>query len=321
MKDERSLREKASRAFRERFLQDEENYRKKLGELSVSVPGFAELSAELEATGLKALRAAIGGGDISGVRKETEELRRRRSSLLVAHGYAPDEADRRYRCEKCSDSGFVGLNMCQCLRRELTVAALEASGLGKLIRTQSFETFSLEHYSGREKALMKAIGARLFSFAKNFSEKTSDSFLLIGGTGLGKTHLATSVARVVVEKGYDVLYRPAQELFAVFNRQRFGDGFEGDGAERVFFDCDLLIIDDLGTEVTTQYTVSWLYDVVNSRMNAEKPTIISTNLTEDALRSRYDDRITSRLLFNYTTLFFVGRDIRDQKAQDSIPKG
>lgn len=317
MKSERSLREQTSQNFRDRFLRDEEDYRRKLEELTVTVPGFAELSAELEATGLKALRAAIGGGDIAEVRRETEELRRRRCELLVAHGYAPDEADRQYRCEKCSDSGFVGLEMCSCLRRELTLASLEASGLGRLIRTQSFETFSLTHYVGREQALMKAIATRLFSFAKNFSGESTDNFLMIGGTGLGKTHLATSVAKVVVEKGYDVLYRPAQELFAVFNRQRFGDGFEGDGAEREFFDCDLLIIDDLGTEVTTQYTVSWLYDVVNSRLNAEKPTIISTNLTEDAIRSRYDDRITSRLLFNYTPLFFVGRDIRDQKAQKS----
>ncbi len=316
-KNSRSLREQASQNFRNRFLQDEEDYKRKLEELSSSLPGFAELSAELEATGLKALQTALSGGDIALVRRETEELRRRRSELLTSHGYAPDAADRKYRCAKCSDSGFVELEMCSCLRSELTLASLEASGLGKLVRTQSFETFSLSHYVGREQALMKAIGARLFSFAKNFSEKSTENFLMIGGTGLGKTHLATSVARVVVEKGYNVLYRPAQELFAVFNRQRFGDGFEGDGAEREFFDCDLLIIDDLGTEVTTQYTVSWLYDVVNSRLNAEKPTVINTNLTEDALRSRYDDRITSRLLFNYTPLFFVGHDIRDQKAQRS----
>ena len=107
-------------------------------------------------------------------------------------------------------------------------------------------------------------------------------------------------------------YRPAGEFFAVFNRQRFGDGYEGDGAERIFFDSDLLILDDLGTEVTTQYTVSWLYDVVNYRMNAEKPTIINTNLSEAGLRERYDDRVTSRLLFNYTPLYFVGHDVRDQ---------
>ena len=315
-KDDISLREKAAEDFHAAFRADEEAYKARLAELSASLPGFRELTAKLEATGLRAYLAAVRGEGVDEVRRETEELRKKRCELLVSAGYAADYADRKYRCEKCSDSGFVGLKMCSCLRRALTMAALDGSGFGKLVRRQSFENFSLDYYDGRDKAIMKMNVARLREFAEGFSDDTRENFLLIGGTGLGKTHLASAVTRVVVEKGYDVVYRSASEFFAVFNRQRFGDGYEGDGAQRPFFECDLLILDDLGTEVTTQYTVSWLYDVINYRLNEEKPMIVSTNLTEDALRSRYDDRITSRIFGNYVPLIFTGSDVRAKKTEE-----
>ena len=315
-KDEFSRREKAAEDFHAKFRADEEAHKARLAELSATLPHFAELTAKLEATGLRAYLAAVKGEGVDDVRRETEALRHKRRELLVSAGYPADYADRKYRCEKCSDSGFVGLEMCSCLKSELTMAALDESGLGKLVRKQSFDNFSLEYYEGRDRAIMKMNVDRLRAFADSFSDETRDNFLLIGGTGLGKTHLASAVTRVVIEKGYDAVYRPAGEFFAVFNRQRFGDGYEGDGAEKAFFECDLLILDDLGTEVTTQYTVSWLYDVINRRLNEEKPTVISTNLTEDALRARYDDRITSRIFGNYVPLIFTGNDVRAKKTEE-----
>ena len=314
-KSDLTPREKAAQRFRARFLADSAAYEAKLAELSAKIPGFASVTAEIESTAMKAFQCAIDGGDFGELRSATESVRDKRRALLVSCGYPPDAADRKYRCEKCSDSGFVGLEMCPCLRREIALASLEASGLGKLVETQGFDTFSLDFYKGRERDLMEANAKKLALYAYGFSEKTKENLLLMGATGLGKTHLTTSVAKVVIERGFDVLYRPAGEFFGVFNRQRFGDGHEGDGAERGFFECDLLILDDLGTEAVTQYTVSWLYDVINHRLNAEKPTIINTNLTEDGLRSRYDDRIASRLLFNFTPILFVGRDVRDQKTR------
>ena len=319
-KNEPTPRERAAERFRGRLLADNAAFDANLARLSAEIPGFAEITAELEATGLKCFHCAINGGDVDPLRRETKKLRKARCDLLAAHGYPPDAADRKYRCEKCSDSGFVGLEMCSCLKRELTLAAIESSGLGKLIETQNFKSFSLDYYQGRERDLMRATRNRIERYASEFSEKTTENLLLMGATGLGKTHLTTSLAKVVIEKGFDVLYRPAGEFFAVFNRQRFGDGYEGDGAERGFFEADLLILDDLGTEAVTQYTLSWLYDVINSRLNAEKPTIINTNLSEEALRERYDDRIASRLLFNYTPLYFVGRDVRDQKTRGGVRK-
>lgn len=309
-----SARERAVREFREQFNEDSREYENTLATLREKVPGFAALTAELEATSLKLLRAAAAGQGVSSISDETAMLRKKREDLLESCGYPRDAAERKYRCEKCSDSGFVGLKMCSCLRERITRASLEDSGLGKLIDNQSFENFSLGYYEGRTRELVKQNAVRLREFALSFDRSTKDNFLLIGATGLGKTHLTTSAAKEVIRRGYDVVYRTAQEMFAVFNRQRFGDGFEGDGSERIFFDADLLIVDDLGTEVTTQYTVSWLYDVINSRLNAEKPMIFNTNLSEEELRQRYADRITSRLFGSFTPLYFFGKDVRAQKT-------
>lgn len=311
----REITAKVMAEFANRRAEGEKEYDARIAEASAAVPGFAELTKELSSTGLRIFASSIGGGkaDLEAIRRETEEIRSKRSALLTAAGYPADYADRRYRCEKCSDSGYVDLKMCSCLRREFIVAGMENSGLGKLLATQSFENFSLRFYSGRDEVIMKHNADKLRKFAENFSSETTESFLLLGATGLGKTHLSTSVAKVVIERGYNVLYRTAQDIMSVFERQRFGDGHQGDGTEREFFEADLLIIDDLGTEVVTQYTVSWLYDIINSRTNEDKPTIINTNLTQEELRARYADRITSRIFGEFLPLMFTGRDIRLQK--------
>ncbi len=296
---------------------DEREYDARLAELSEKIPGFGDITHALSSVGLRILDAAMKGGDtaaaVAEVRRETEKLRGERCDLLEKAGYPRDFADRRYRCEKCSDSGYEGLKMCTCLRKEIILAGLKNSGLGRLADTQSFDTFSEEYYSGKDLLTVRRNASVLRSFAENFSKDTTDNFLLIGPTGLGKTHLSTSVAVVVIERGFDVLYRTAQEIMSVFEKQRFGSGTQGDGTESAFYDSDLLIIDDLGTETVTQYTVAWLYDIVNSRINSRKPTVINTNLTHEELRQRYADRITSRLLGEYRPLVFSGCDVRLQK--------
>ena len=143
----------------------------------------------------------------------------------------------------------------------------------------------------------------------------SESLLLVGPTGLGKTHLSTAVAKTVIDRGYDVVYTGAIGMLADFERARFGNasGAEsGNGTER-YFDCDLLIIDDLGSEVSNQFTVSCIYNVINNRISLGNPTIISTNLNQNEIGDRYWDRITSRLFGEYLPLVFSGTDVRKQK--------
>lgn len=284
------------------------------------IPEVQKIDRELSAVGMKVMEAAMRGGDVVGavkaMQQEHEALQAKRADLLKSAGYPADYSDIRYRCEECKDTGFLGTKMCACLRRELVLAGYESSGIGALLKTQSFDSFSLSYYEGAERETMVKNVAVLSAFARDFSGEAEDSFLLLGSTGLGKTHLSTSVARTVIDKGYDVVYDTAIHFFSVFEGQRFGRADAERGAEEKYFETELLILDDLGTELTNQFTVSCLYNVINTRLNRQKSTIINTNLTVTELRDRYDDRITSRLLGEYRPLLFKGKDIRAQKLKE-----
>ena len=163
---------------------------------------------------------------------------------------------------------------------------------------------------------------RIFNIMKEYADRfvpgQAGNLALFGGTGLGKTHLSSAVAGVVIGKGYDVLYSSAVGMLSDFERQRFGNasGVGNQTDTQRYYESDLLIIDDLGTEVSNQFTTSVLYEVINTRLNLRRATIISTNLNEEEFRRRYWDRITSRVLGEYSLLQFVGRDIRAQKLAE-----
>ncbi len=282
---------------------------------------IAQIDRELSSVGLEILQAAISGrgGEIESIKQKNIALLERRGQILQAAGYPADYTEIKYECQLCSDTGAVDNKMCSCMRRKLVEAGVASSGMADLIARQSFENFSLDYYKQNEKvySTMSAIYALLAKYAENFAPETSGNIAMFGGTGLGKTHLSSAVAGKVIEKGHDVYYASALSLFADFEMRRFGNSSSAsaDGNINRYFDCDLLIIDDLGAEVTNQFTTSCLYDIINSRLNAKKPTIISTNLTQDEFRKRYWDRITSRVLGEYSVLPFCGTDIRSQKLR------
>ena len=151
-------------------------------------------------------------------------------------------------------------------------------------------------------------------FAEGFSKDTCKNFLLVGGTGLGKTHLSTAMAKTIIDRGHDVLYVTALGMLGDFEAKRFGDGVGVRNDPMRYTDAQVLIIDDLGTEITNQFSVSCLYDVINARIISRKSTIISTNLSKDELLKRYWDRITSRLFGEYSPVLFLGTDIRRQQS-------
>lgn len=291
-------------------------------ELHAAIPGLAALDAEMSHTGLEIMQAILAGGEtterrVAEIRKRNEELQAKRAELLKKNGYPEDYSDVRYECDKCSDSGFVDGKMCSCMRRELILAGCESSGIGKLMNEQNFENFSLDFYRGSqtEYSEMEQNLNTVFGFAETFDPESSENLLITGGTGLGKTHISSAIARAVIERGFDVYYTGVQGLISDYERERFGNSSMVGGGEAIdrYFECDLLIIDDLGTEVTNQFSVSCLFNVINTRLNLSKPTIINTNLDGKELRARYTDRITSRLLGEYRLLRFVGRDVRSQK--------
>lgn len=291
-------------------------------ELARVVPGVREIDAQLGRVGLEVMGAILAGGKATGeqveqIKSKNLALQQKRAELLRKYGYPEDYSDVHYECEKCSDSGFADGRMCSCMKKALILAGCESSGLGQLMRTQSFDNFSLDYYnsSPEEHENMERNLGVIRRFAEEFHGVGSGNLLLMGGTGLGKTHLSSAMARVIIESGYDVYYTGASGMLSDFERERFGNSSVPGGGEDTgrYFECDLLIIDDLGTEVTNQFTVSCLFNVINTRLNLGRSTVISTNLTPVELKGRYTDRIVSRLLGEYRTLRFVGHDVRAQR--------
>lgn len=289
-------------------------------ELYGRIPEVKDIDSVLSGTGLEIMRIISSGkkdtdAKVEALKARNEGLLKRRGELLVANGYPEDYSDVRYECERCGDTGYVGTRMCECMKRALVLAGYESSGLGGLIRTQSFENFSLGYYDEIDRRIVETHFGNLRRFAEDFGTDTYRNYLLLGATGLGKTHLSTAVAKKVIERGYDVLYVSAVGMIGDFEARRFGTG-SGDGSVRGterYYESDLLIIDDLGTEVVNQFTVSCLYDVINSRINNRKCTFINTNLTKKDIEDKYSERITSRLFGEFYPLQFRGTDVRRQK--------
>lgn len=297
-------------------------------EVQRAIPMLRELDAQLSTFGVRVMQSAMGSGnvqkEIAALRAENQRILAARRALLVKNGYPEDYTEPHYACAACRDTGYVGIKMCDCMRRALIAAGMESSGLAALMRKQSFENFSLDYYKAKpeEYRVMVENYRNLHGYASNFSiekdQPMPSSLLFLGGTGLGKTHLSTAIARVVIERGYDVFYNSAVGMISDFEFRRFGNGLASEGNDDTsrYVECDLLIIDDLGTEVVNQFTLSCLYYVINTRLNLEKPTIVSTNLMPAELRKLYSDRIASRLMGEFQVVPFYGTDIRKQKIQN-----
>ena len=307
-------------AYQTKYLIAYEAADKRLAEIHAKSPELAASDRELSRAGAKIAMAALGTGEayrekLAEVERENLALQQKRAELLTSLGYPVDYTEPPYECALCGDTGFVGVKMCDCMRRELVLAAYETSGLGALMRTQSFDTFSPDYYgTGEEKVRMQRNLDMMRTYAEEFST-ASDNLLLVGATGLGKTHLSTSVARRVIDRGFDVYYASALQMFSDFEHTRFGTGVADAPSVDVsrYSECELLILDDLGTEVANQFTNSCLYLVLNNRINLHRPTIISTNLSSKEIKERYTDRIASRILGDFKPLLFVGTDVRRQK--------
>lgn len=291
-------------------------------ELCEKYPAIASVEQALSATGLNIYAEALKGQDgleerIARLQKENGELIAARESLLKQYGYPTDYLDIVYVCPLCRDEGSINGRMCSCMRKELTMLGFETSGIGKLIKKQSFETFDLSYYSFNKEVYkqMERTLSDCRQYAEEFSGSGDPSLFFAGGTGLGKTHLCTSIAKRVIERGFDVVYETAANIFSGFEQERFNRSYRDESENKTdrYFGCELLIIDDLGTELSNQFTVSVLYNLINTRHNADKSMIINTNLSKEDLMNRFEQRIYSRLAGEFIAMRFSGRDIRMQK--------
>ncbi len=312
-KAEQELAQRRNRALAER----EDRHR-----IAVeSVPEILETEERMSAAGLATIKA-LGMGAVDAkeyIRKLSEinlNAQAQRRMFLKKAGFPEDWLDVHYSCPKCEDKGFVNGIMCDCFKDLLKSLEYEKLCSKLPVGSCRFDNFKLDYYPDgagtSPRRRMESVLNYCKTYAMDFSRR-SPSLLLYGKTGLGKTHLSLAVAGKAVESGYGVIYTSAQNLFNKLEKEKFG---RSDGnTEETILDCDLLIIDDLGAEFTTQFTVSALYNIINSRELEGKPTIISTNLTPEQLTSTYSERIASRILSNFVMLYFDGSDIRQIKTR------
>ncbi len=279
-------------------------------ELHALSEDIENIDRELRGTGLLIFKTACNGGDIEAVRSRNRELNQKRREIIKSLGYPEDYADVKYHCTECNDTGYVDVKMCKCFRSLLLMENIKSSGMGKLIEKQSFENFDLDCIEDEEaRKQMERNIRRAKDFADNFNQHRGENILMIGKTGSGKTHISTAIAKVVIEKGYDVLYETAQNIVCAFETDTFKHPAES--VSQKYLECDLLILDDLGTEFSTQFTVSCIYNLINTRANKGLSTIISTNLSGTELSQKYDDRIYSRLVGGNTRMMmFNNKDYR-----------
>ena len=298
----------------------ESENRQHLAEAYAKVPRIREIDLQLRRTMVAAAQAAfLAGTDgreaMEQVKLANQTLQQERARLAEAYfpvGYLDDSPI----CDKCGGSGYIGSNMCECLKelcrqeqkRELTFL----TG-GK----ETFNQFNLQYYPDRidpklgisPRQIMEKTFKKCRSYAFSF-EKNAGNLLFCGGTGLGKTFLSACIARVVADRGYSVVYESAPHLFSKLESAKFSPTEENRRDAGQFAACDLLIIDDLGTEMPGQFITAALYTLLNDRILAGKPMVVSTNFNMDEILRRYSPQIASRLRGSFNLLTFVGEDIR-----------
>lgn len=280
-------------------------------ELHSLLPRVREIDAVIADLPLR----VMNGGDIDALRAETERLNAERDRILASAGFDVDYDAPRFECPICRDSGYTdGLKICDCVKKLMaSTRYTENSSLARGLAGKGFGDFSLDYYSANsaDRGTMAEIFNACRKYAENFPPKNICGLLLTGGTGLGKTHLSAAIANQVSAGGYYTVYETAQQIFDTFDGVRFNKlpADEKDKYEK----CELLLIDDLGSECKTNYSVATICNLIDLRMVNGRQTVISTNLTPQDIRKQYGERLFSRLMGEFKLLKFVGNDIRMQK--------
>ncbi len=293
------------------------------------IPRLEEIDRELRSTMAQIVSSALRRGAdpmpaLRVIRDRNLELQRERAALLMQHGYEADELEEKPQCVLCRDEGFVNGVMCRCLKKYYTHAQIEELSSMLDMGSASFENFSFDWYSRmpwKDYGIspyknMEKVYDTCRDYAMQFSPN-SGNLLLFGPSGLGKTFLSACIARVVSERGFSVVYDTAGHIFSQFEKVKFRREEDEEAEQHIerCTRCDLLIVDDLGTEMTTTFVQSALYQLLNDRLMAKRPTIISTNLNPGEIGQRYSPQIRSRLEGEFEGLSFFGEDIRLKKRQ------
>lgn len=288
-------------------------------EVCAKIPDFLDIESELVSFGTLLLKSVLHNGkDYETIKKGIQEKQALKKTLLKKNGFPEDYLDEIYTCSECRDTGFVNGLRCNCFKQLVLKHIGTNSNLTELMKKQTFENFDFSLFKGQPDINGRSplvIAQKLcdigITFANSF-DRTKKNILILGNAGTGKTYLSSCIANRAIERGKTVYYQSAYRLFDMLEQIKFGrsDSEEFKDISRYVYEVDLLIIDDLGTEFVTQFTTAALFDIINSRINSGKSTIVSSNLSFEDMRKVYSQRLTSRFSGEYMHLQTLGRDLR-----------
>jgi len=298
-------------------------------EIFEKIPEIKEIDAEIASMSVRIAKDRLNDivVDMDKYRSDVEDLINRRRSLLIINGYPADYLDIKYHCDDCKDTGFVDGEKCHCFKQAEIDILYSQSNISSLLERENFDTFSFEYYSNEVvdpdtgKTPLENIDEVVdicYSYVRNFGKEHAN-LLFMGETGVGKTFLTNCIANELLKKSYSVVYMSAVKFFDTlaaysFNKDTVGYAY----SPEELLSCDLLIIDDLGTELPNTFTNSAFFNCINERLISQKSTIISTNLSFENLNDVYSERILSRITGNYTVLKIFGDDIRLIKRSKNL---
>ncbi|MDY3917773.1 MAG: ATP-binding protein [Candidatus Limivivens sp.] len=314
------------REYHRRQLDNKRTLDRRTAEVSAKLPLLEELNHQIASLSVSCARKYLGGDDsaLTTLQDDIDTLAGMRRSLLEEAGYPGDYLDMHYTCPDCKDTGYIGSEKCHCFRQAVIDLLYTQSNIREALKTENFGTFSFDYYSDDVKnpstglgalTAMKKLVAECRDFLAHFDD-TFDNFFFYGDTGVGKTFLSHCIAKELIDTAHSVIYFTAFELFDLFSKTTFSRGDELEELQQMhsyIFDCDLLIIDDLGTELTNSFVASQLFLCINERLLRRRSTIISTNLAMDVFRDTYSERVFSRISSGYKMRKLIGDDIRIKK--------
>jgi len=324
------IRRKANSEMESRRLRAEAEAEKRTEEIYKKLPQVAEIRRMLAGTSSELSQLIIRRNgsfkeNFERIKQSNLEGGRMIKDILRANGYPEDYLEVHYRCSACNDTGYTDMGMCDCMKRLISKISADELNRSANMPDADFAHFNLDYYRGITLDgvdCYKKMSDNLdfcIKYANNFS-KSSKSILMLGKTGVGKTHLSMAIAKEVIKNGYNVIYGSVPNLLREIEKEHFGRAESESDVMSSLCGCDLLIMDDLGAEQKTPFYESAVYNLVNSRMNMGLPTAVSSNYTAEEMYERYNERIISRLFGFYEVLLFAGRDIRQLKRLENNNK-
>lgn len=313
------------RGYQSRQLHNQRLHKERLEAAYEKLPALKSINDKIAALSVESARKMLNDDPsaFSLLKTQLADLREEKAALLANAGFALDYFDPIYTCPICKDTGYVNGNKCSCFKQEIINTVYAQSNIKNILSRENFSNFSYEYYSKDEinpttrlssyETALKAV-EECHRFIDDFDNKPKNLFFY-GDTGVGKTFLSNCVAKELLEKGYSVIYFTAFQLFDILSKGVFSRDADAIAAHQNIFDCDLLIIDDLGTELANSFTSSQLFLCVNERILRQKSTIISTNLSMNHMVDVYSERTLSRISSNYSIIKLFGDDIRIKKRQ------